>query len=143
MHEEKLIQILKNIGQAGVPSDVAGVAEQTSQDFAAAVNILQLQRPQRTIFVIGLRLLAVAAVILFAFAVGRWSRPILPPSPSSDVAAYIPAMPAYPAVYKNTDSFWQQKALTAMQPRPYAQTRSTKTELLDAYNQYLKEKHYE
>lgn len=143
MNKEKLIQILKNISESGVPSDVAGVAEQTSQNFAAAVRMLRLQRPRRTIFVVGLRLLAAAAVILFAFAVGRWSKPTPSTSPSPDIAVYTPVIPVYSAVDKNTDSFWQQKALAAMQVRPYAQTRSTKTELLDAYRQYLKEKHYD
>jgi hypothetical protein len=90
--------------------------------------------------------LAVAAAILIAFgigfSVGRWSQP--PQLASSlNVTSYVPIFPARPTVSKTEDSFWRQKALAAMQPRPYLQTETIKTSLLDAYKQYLKEKHYD
>jgi len=88
--------------------------------------------------------LAVAAAILFAFGIGfstgRWSKPAQMAPHSPDVTAYTSTAPAYPTVPKAEDSFWQQKALAATQPRPYAYTHFTKTELLSAYKQYLKEK---
>jgi hypothetical protein len=147
MNEEKLIEILKNIGQTEVPPNIARIAEQTSQRFAAALNIPQAQRPERTRFVIGLRRLAAAAVIIFAFAiglsVGRWSTPPQTQLSSLNLPGYASPMLTHPTVQQAKDSFWRQKALAAMQPRPYAQTRFDKTSLLVGYEQYLKEKHYD
>lgn len=146
MNEEKLIEILKNIGQTEVPSNVTHIAEQTSQRFAAALDILQAQRPERTRFIIGLRLLAAAAVVIFVFAiglsVGRWSTPPQTQLSLLNLPGYALTMPTHPAV-QQADGFWQQKALAAMQPRPYSQIQTTKINLLNAYRQYLKEKHYE
>jgi hypothetical protein len=147
MNEEKLIEILKNIGQTEVPPNITHIAEQTSQRFAAALNIPQAQRPARTRFVIGLRLLAAAAVIIFAFAiglsVGKWSTPPQTQLASLNLPGYASPMLTHPAVQENPSSFWRQKALAAMQPRPYAQTRFDKTSLLVGYKQYLKEKYYD
>jgi hypothetical protein len=147
MNEEKLIEILKNIGQTEVPPNITSIAEQTSQRFAAALNISQAQRPERTRFVIGFRLLAAAAVIIFAFAiglsVGRWSTPPQTQLSSLNLLGYASPMLTHPTVQQAKDSFWRQKALAAMQPRPYAQTRFDKTSLLVGYEQYLKEKHYD
>jgi len=147
MNEEKLIEILKNIGQTEVPPNIARVAEQTSQRFAAALDIMQAQRPQRTRFVIGLRLLATAAVIVFVFAiglsVGRWSTPPQTQLSSLNLPGYASPMLTHPTVQQAKDSFWRQKMLAAMQPRPYAQTRFDKTSLLVDYKQYLKEKYYD
>jgi hypothetical protein len=142
MNEEKLIQILNKIGQTEVPADISRIAEQTSQSFTAALNVLQAQRPQRTKFFIGLRLLAAAAVILLVFAVGlsvgqRFTPPQMQLS-SLDLTGYALPVPTHPAVQQAKESFWRQKALAAMQPRPYAQHT---TNLLNAYKQYLKEKH--
>jgi hypothetical protein len=142
MNEEKLMQILKNIGQADVPPNVTRIVEQTSQSFTTALNILQAQRPQRTGFFIGLRLLAAAAVILLVFAVGlsvgQRSAPPQVQLSSLNLSGYALPMPTHPTVQQAKESFWQQKALAAMQPRPYAQPT---TNLLNAYKQYLKEKH--
>jgi len=91
--------------------------------------------------------LAVAAAIFIAFGfgffTGRWSKLPRPAPYSLDVTGYTSVVPAYPTARKSEDSFWRQKALAAMQPRPYAQTSTTKTNLLNAYKQYLKEKHYD
>ncbi|MDD5064797.1 MAG: hypothetical protein PHQ35_08590 [Phycisphaerae bacterium] len=142
MNEEKLIEILKNIGQTEVPTDITGIAEQTSQRFASALNILQAQRPERTRFVIGLRLLAAAAVVIFAFAIGLsvGRRSALPQTQTAslNLPGYASPMPAHPTVQQAKGSFWRQKALAAMQPRPYAQSRFDKMSLLNAYKQYLK-----
>ena len=147
MNEEKLKQILNKIGQSDVPPDVACIAEQTSQRFTAALNILQAQRPPLSTFFIGFRRIAVAAVILFTFAiglsVGRWSKPPQMAPPPLDVAAYTSSILTHPTEQENKNSFWRQKALAAMQPRPYAQTQFSQTALLNDYKQYLKEKHYE
>ena len=147
MNEEKIKQILNKIGQTGVPPEIAGLAEQASQRFAATLNILQAQRPQRTRFVTGLRLLAAAAVIVFAFAiglsVGQRSTPPQTQLSSLDLAGYASPMPTHPTVQQAKDSFWRQKTLAAMQPRPYAQMRFDKKGLPFGYNQYLKEKHYD
>jgi hypothetical protein len=77
------------------------------------------------------------------FAAGRWSKPLPPASSLPDVASYAQPVSAYPAVGKNPNSFWQQKAQAAMQPRPHAQTSFTNTEMRSAYKRYLKEKHYD
>jgi len=147
MNEEKLKQILNKIGQSDVPPDIAQIAEQTSQRFTATLNILQAQRPQRTRFVIGLRWLAAAAVILFAFAiglsVGQRSAPPQTQLSSLNTPGYASPMLTHPTEQENKNGFWRQKALAAMQPRPYAQTGFDKTGLLNNYKQYLKEKHYE
>jgi hypothetical protein len=50
-------------------------------------------------------------------------------------------MLTHPTEQENKNGFWRQKALAAMQPRPYAQTGFDKTGLLNSYKQYLKEKH--
>jgi hypothetical protein len=139
MNEEKLKQILKNIGQTDVPPNVALIAERVSRNFSVAIKIPQ---PKRLLFG-PLRLLAAAAVIIFAFAAGRWSKPLPPASPLPEVASYAQPVSAYPAVGKNPDSFWRQKAIAAMQPRPYSQNELSQTALLNVYKQYLKEKHYE
>lgn len=91
--------------------------------------------------------LAVAAAILIAFGIGfftgRWSKPASPAPYSVNVTDYTSAVSMYPNTQKAEDSFWRQKAITAMQPRPYAQSQAVKTSLLNAYKQYLKEKHYD
>jgi hypothetical protein len=145
MNEEKLIEILKNIGQADVPPNIAHIAEQTSQGFATTLNVLQSQRPPLATFFIGFKRLAVAAVILFTFAVGlsvgRWAIPSQSTSAAIEVAAYTSSMPTHPAEQENQNSFWRQKMLAAMQPRPYARTNFDKAGLLNDYKQYLKEKY--
>jgi hypothetical protein len=147
MNEEKLIEILKNIGQADVPPNIAHIAEQTSQRFAATLNILQAQRPPLATFFIGFRRIAVAAVILFTFAiglsVGRWSKPPQTQLSSLNLTDYASPMLTHAPIQQAKDSFWRQKTLAAMQPRPYAQTQFSQTGLLNAYKQYLKENHYE
>lgn len=143
MNEEKLIQILKDIGQTSVPPDAARIAERTSQNFDAALNILQPRQPQQARFFIGFRLIAAAAVILFAFAVGRWSTLPQTQLSSLNLPGYVSPALTHPTVQQAEDSFWRQKALAAMQPRPYAQSRFDKTSLLKTYKQYLKEKHYD
>ncbi len=91
--------------------------------------------------------LAVAAAILIAFGIGfstgRWSKPAPLAPYSVDVTDYTSVVSMYPNTIKAEDSFWRQKALAAMQPKPYAQTQNIKTNLIDAYKQYLKEKHYD
>jgi hypothetical protein len=86
--------------------------------------------------------LAVAAAIIIAFgigfSIGQQSKPTQLVTYSLDAAGNTPAVSTHPAAPKTEDSFWQQKALAAMQPRPYAQTKFEKTSLIDAYKQYLK-----
>jgi len=87
--------------------------------------------------------LAVAAAILITFGVGfftgRWSKPVPPPH-LLNITGYTSAARVNPATTKAENSFWQQKALAALQPRPYVQSHNTKVSLLDIYKQYLKEK---
>jgi hypothetical protein len=139
MNEEKLKQILSDIGQTSIPPDVAHIAEQATQSFTAALNLLQSQRQSG--FFVGFKRVAVAAVIFFAFAIGlsagRWSKP----DTSINVAAYSPKMSTYTTADKNTNGFWQQKVLAAMKTRPYTHTQFNQTGLLNAYKQYLKEKY--
>ena len=86
--------------------------------------------------------LAVAAAIFIAFGIGfstgRWSKPTRLAPPSIDVTGYTSAVPMHPTAPASKDGFWRQKALAAMRPRPYAQTQTTKTSLLNTYKQYLK-----
>jgi hypothetical protein len=136
MNEEKLNHVLNKIGQTEVPPQAARIAEFTSQRFTATLNLPQPQ------FFSPLRLLAAAAVIAVAFVAGRWSIPTSTTSPLPNAIAYAPVVSTHPAELKNENSFWQQKAVAAMQPRPYAQSTNL-TNQLNAYKQYLKEKHYE
>jgi len=88
--------------------------------------------------------LAVAAAIVIAFGVGffigQQSKSAQSATYSIDVTSYTPAVSAY---LPDESSFWRQKAVAAMQPRPYTQSRFDKTELLKTYKQYLKEKYYD
>jgi hypothetical protein len=83
--------------------------------------------------------LAVAAAIIIAFgigfSVGQRSRPAQSATYSLYASGYTPV---YPTAAKGEDSFWRQKTLAAMQPRPYAGSQLDKTSLLNAYKQYLK-----
>jgi hypothetical protein len=95
----------------------------------------------------GIIKLAVAAAIFITFGIGfftgRWSKPPQPAPPSRNITGYTTVVPIYSTTPKAEDSFWRQKALAAMKPRPYAQNLTNKTSLLNAYKQYLKEKHYD
>lgn len=87
--------------------------------------------------------LAVAAAIIIAFGigfvVGQRSESAQPMIYSRDLTDYMPT----PTVTEAGDGFWQQKALAAMQPRPYLESQFGKTSPLSIYKQYLKEKDYE
>ena len=136
MNEEKLKQILKTIGQTDVPPNVALIAEQASRNFSVALKIPQ---PKQLLFG-PLRLLAAAAVMILVFAAGRWSKLPQAQLSSPDLSAYASSLMSHPRVQQDKDSFWRQKALAAMQPRPHAQNRLSQTALLNAYKQHLKEK---
>ncbi len=144
MNEEKLIEILKTIGRTDVPPNIARIAEQTSQSFTAALDILQARRQP---FFIGFKRLALAASILLVFAVGlsvgRWSKPSQSQISSLDLSAYATSLMTHPTVRQDKDGLWRQKMLAAVQPKPYAQTQSSQTALLNSYKQDLKEKHYD
>jgi hypothetical protein len=137
MNEEKIERILNKIGQTDVPPNVTLIAERASRNFDAALKIAQ----PRQWFFTPARLIAAAAVVIFVFAAGRWSKPLPPTSPLPEVASYTQPVSAYPAVGKNPESFWQQKAHAAMQPRPYTQNQLSQTALLNFYKQHLKEKY--
>ena len=130
MNEEQIKQILNKIGRAEIPPEAAGITELTSQRFAAALG---LSRPR---FFTPLRLLAAAATIILAFALGRWSKPI--PPTSSNITAYATSVPTHTSGRKDNDGFWQQKMLATMRPRPYARTGFDKGGLLKSYKQYLR-----
>jgi hypothetical protein len=136
MNDEKIKQILNEIGRAEVPPTVTLIAEQTSRNFDSALKIAQ---PRRLLFG-PLRLMAAAAVILFVFTAGRWSKPPEAQPSSPDLSARASSLMTHPRVQQDKDSFWQQKALAAMKPRPYAQKGLSQTALLNAYKQHLKEK---
>jgi hypothetical protein len=139
MNEEKLKQILNKIGQADVPPNAALIAERVSRNFSA---ILKIQQPKQPLFS-PLRLLAAAAVMMLVFAAGRWSKPPQTQLSSLDLSAYASSVMTHPTVQEDKDSFWRQKAIAAMQPRPYSQNELSQTALLNVYKQYLKEKRYE
>ena len=134
MNEEKIERILNKIGQTDVPPNVALIAEKASRNFDLALKIAQ----PRQLVPTPVRLIAAAAMIIFAFAAGRWSTQMSPASQSSNITAYTEATSSYPITGKNPNSFWRQKAITAMQPRPYAQTSFNGTELINAYKQHFK-----
>jgi predicted membrane metal-binding protein len=139
MNEEKIERILKNIGQADIPPNAALIAERVSRNFDLALKIAQ---PKQW-FLTPVRLVAAAAVVIFAFAAGRLSNSITQQSQPPEAAAYTQSISTYPGVDKNHESFWQQKAIAAMQPRPYTQNQHSQTALLNFYKQHLKEKHYD
>jgi hypothetical protein len=139
MNEEKLKQILNKIGQADVPPNATLIAERASRNFDAALKIAQ---PKQRFFT-PLRLLAAAAVMILVFAAGRWSKPPQTQLSSLDLSAYASSLMTHPTARQDKDSFWRQKTLAAMQPRPYSQNELSQAALLNVYKQYLKEKRYE
>jgi hypothetical protein len=136
MNEEKLKQILNKIGQADVPPNAALIAERVSRNFDSALKIAQ---PKQWFFT-PVRLLAAAAVMILVFAAGRWSKPPQTQLSSLDLSAYASSLMTHPTARQDKDSFWRQKTLAAMQPRPYSQNELSQTALLNIYKQYLKEK---
>jgi hypothetical protein len=128
MNDEKLKQILNKIGQTDVPPEIALLAEQATRNFSAALKIPQ---PKHRFLSLA-RLFATAAVIVLAFALGRWSTPVSP-----KITVYAAQTPTLLTAQTNKDSFWRQKAIASMQSRPYTQSAG---ELLNLYKQYLKEK---
>jgi hypothetical protein len=146
MNSERIEEILKNIGAEDTPADVHKIAQELSRNFNKT-----LTKPKQTKRYIlkktRLTELAVAAVILIAFSVGfsigRWSKPSQLTPHSLDIDGHLSSVSVYSAPSKEEGSFWRRKALAAMQPRPYIQTQTTKTSLLNAYKQYLKEKNYD
>jgi hypothetical protein len=150
MDRENIEEILKRLGSEDVPADVHKIAEETSREFSK--TLAQPRQPRHYvlweyIMKSPITKLAVAAVVIIAFGVGfsigQRSRPTQLATHPPDVTGYSPEVLAHPSAPKAEDSFWRQKALAAMQPRPYAQTRVDKTSLLVGYKQYLKEKHYD
>lgn len=95
----------------------------------------------------GVMKLAVAAAVIIAFGIGfsagQRSKPTQLVAYSLDATSSTLAVSTHPTAPKDEGSFWKQKALAAMQPRPYAQTRFDKTNLSVGYKQYLKEKYYD
>ena len=144
MDDGKIEKIMNTIGKETVPSEVYKMAEDISRDFSET-----LTGPEHHVWFAHIapgkiRRLAVAAVILFAFAigfsVGRLSKPAQPVPVGVEVIAGESAALMYPSAAASEDSFWRQKALAAMQPRIYAWDRFSEISSLDAYKQYLKEK---
>ncbi len=146
MNDEKLEQILRSIGVQHVPDEVARLAEHTAESFTAALRFIHAQQLVRTPFIVGLKRIAAAAVIVIVFSiglgVGRFSKSPAEKTPSLDVPAYTTALLPTPG-RKPENGFWQQKAIAALKPRPYVSRAATKTDLINAYKQYLKEKHYD
>ncbi len=89
--------------------------------------------------------LAVAAAILMAFGIGfstgRWSKPTQGTPHALLVTGYPSPLPVHPTTPTPGDSFWRQKALAAMQPRPYAQIQTTESTVLNIYKPYRKGRH--
>jgi hypothetical protein len=135
MNEEKLKQILNQMGNTNVPPNAVLIAERASRNVS---SVLKIQQPRQW-FAGPVRLAAAAAVIILVFAMGRWSWQIPVTSQSPKIAVYAQTASAYPVSQSNPDSFWQQKAIAAMKPRPYTQTSLNRAELINAYKQYFKE----
>jgi len=146
MNRENIEEILNKLGKEDVPADVHKIAQETSEQFSKTLIPPRQHILWQHIVESGITKLAVAATIFITFGIGfsfgRWSKPTPPPH-SLDVTSLTSTVSVYPAANKTEDSFWRQKALAAMQPRPYPKTHITKTSLIDAYKQYLKEKHYD
>ncbi len=139
MNEEKIERILNKIGQTDVPPNATLIAERASRNFDAALKIAQ----PRQWFFTPVRLIAAAAVVIFAFAAGRWSQPPQTQLSLLNVPGYASPMPTHPTNQENENSFWRPKALAAMQLRPYTQNQLSQTALLNVYKQHLKEKYYD
>ena len=140
-------EILKRLGGEDVPADVQKIVEEMSASFSRTLTPSRQHILWGDIKKSGITKLAVAAAIIIAFgigfSIGQRSKPTQLAIYSLDVSGYTPAVPVYPTAPKAEGSFWRQKILAAMQPRPYAQTLTTKISLFNTYKQYLKEKHYD
>ena len=150
MEKENIEQILNSLGTEQIPPDVHKIAEDISHSFTKTLT--QAKPPEHRLLWKCIKKsqaakLAIAAVIFIAFGIGfftgRWSKPPRLAPHSLDVTSYDSVVSVYPTSPKAEDGFWRQKALAAIQPRAYEQTLTTKTSLLNAYKQYLKEKHYD
>ena len=134
MNEAKIEQILKKIGEADVPADITLLAERTSRNISSVLRIEQSKNQ----FLAVVRYAAAAAVIILAFAIGRWSTK----QEAIDKGyTYDSAKSVYATDGTKTESFWQQKIIAATQPSPYAQTQFNKLRFL-SYKQYLMEKNF-
>jgi len=146
MNNEKLEQILRSIGGQNVPADIARIAEQTTESFIAALRFIHAQQSVQAPFIVGLKRIAVAAVILFAFAVGlmfgRLSKPLSPSVVFTEPALVTPALST---ADDSTHNFWRQKVVALLQSEARRGIQSSRQprNLLDIYNQYVKEKHYD
>jgi len=146
MNDEKLEQILRSIGGQHVPADVTRIAEHTTESFSAALRFIHAQQRVQAPLIVGLKRIAVAAVLLFAFAVGlmfgRLSKPL---SPSITFAEPALVTPALSAADDSTHNFWRQKVAVLLQSEARRDIQSSRQprNLLDIYNQYVKEKHYD
>ncbi len=147
MDRENIEEILKRLGSEDVPADVHKIAEETSREFSKTLAQPRHYVLWEYIMKSPITKLAVAAAVIIAFgigfSIGQRSRPTQLATHPPDVTAYSTEVLTHPVAPKAEDSFWRQKALAAMQPRPYAQTKFDKTSLLVGYKQYLKEKHYD
>ncbi len=135
MNEENLKHILEKMSRADIPLNAAMIAERVSRNFDTAFKITQ---PKQW-YLMPVRFIAAAAVIFIVFAAGRWSK-LVPQMSTLYEAAYTQTNAINQPVEKNADSFWQQKAIAAMQSSSNAQTSISYTEKLNAYKQYLKSK---
>jgi len=136
MNEEKLKQILDNIGGTDVPANAALIAERASRNFD---SILKIQQPKQR-FLSPIRLIAAAAVIIFAFIAGRWSQPSQTQLPLRNLSGYASSISTHPTNQENESTFWQQKGFAAIKSKIYTQNQLSQTALLNIYKQHLKEK---
>ncbi len=124
-----------------VHDDITKILAESEKISSTRLNIYRIIKTG------GVMKLTVAAAILIAFGIGlfigRLSKPTQSKPHSLDINGYIQVVATHPTPPTEEDSFWRRKALAAMQPRPYIQTQTTKTTLLNAYKQYLKEKDHD
>jgi hypothetical protein len=144
MNNKKLNEILEQLGSEKLPEDVHKLAEEISyrsMDFLSFLRIPGFGRNRISPF----RFIATAAVIIFVFFfgfyIGKQSLPSQFQVSSFNNGAFLRQYPQQETHKQPEDGFWHRKVLAVMQPQSRSQIKFSKVDILQAYRQYIQEKH--
>jgi len=144
MKDEKLNEILEQLGGEELPEDMRKLAEEISRQSADVLNFPRIPGFGR-MRISPFSFAAAAAVIIFVFTIGFYAGKQSSPSQfqvsSLNSSSYPEQYPEQTARKQSQDGFWRRKALAVMQPKSCPQIKFSKVNILKAYRQYLQEKH--
>jgi hypothetical protein len=144
MNNEKLNEMLKQLGGEKPPEDVHKLAEEISRRSVDVLSFPQVStfgRVRISLF----RFSAAAAVIIFVFTfgfyIGKQSSPSQFQISSFNSGGFCGQYPQNETHKLSSDGFWRRKALALMQPKSRSQIEFSKVGILQAYRQYIQEKY--